>query len=68
MHAHFCFLKMLMFYFIFKAFNFLLIHLFIFFWPCCVARGILVPQSGIEPVLPCSLSHWTTREVLHVHF
>ena len=31
MHAHFCFLKMLMFYFIFKAFNFLLIHLFIYF-------------------------------------
>ena len=39
MRAHFCFLKMLMFYFIFKAFNFLFIHLFIFF-------GLAVWQEG----------------------
>ena len=30
MHAHFCFLKMLMFYFIFKALNFFFTRLFIF--------------------------------------
>ena len=33
----------------------------------CVAWGILVPKSGIEPVPPSlrvqSLNHWTTREV-----
>ena len=37
------------------------------FWPCCVARGILAPQPGIEPELPelemQSLNHWTAREV-----
>ena len=39
----------------------------VFFWPCHVARGILVPWPGIEPVSPelgtQSLNHWTTREV-----
>ena len=37
-----------------------------------VARGILVPQPGIEPVPPAvevqSLNHWTTREVPHYCF
>ena len=23
-----------------------------FFWPCCAAFGILIPQSGIEPTSP----------------
>ena len=41
-----------------------------------VACGILVPQPGIEPMLPAmkvqSLNHWTTREVplvccVHLH-
>lgn len=30
---------------------------FSFFWPCCVACGILAPQlvrQGIKPVPPCS--------------
>ena len=38
------------------------------FWLHQVAGGILVPQSGIEPMPPAlgaqSLNHWTTREVL----
>ena len=38
----------------------------LYFWPCHVARGILVPWPGIEPVLPAvevqSLNHWSTRE------
>ena len=37
----------------------------IFFWPHCEAHGILVPQLGIEPMLPAlgaqSLNLWTTR-------
>ena len=41
--------------------------LFYFFRPCCVARGILVPQPEMEPVPPAvgarSLNYWTTREV-----
>ena len=40
---------------------------FFFFWLHGVARGILVPQPGIEPVSPAveaeSPNHWTTREV-----
>ena len=37
------------------------------FWaPCSVACGVLVPQSGIEPLPPTlgaqSLNHWITRE------
>ena len=24
----------------------------LYFWPCCAACGILVPQPGIEPVPP----------------
>ena len=40
----------------------------IFFWPHCVACGILVPQPGIKPTLPAleawSPNHLTTREVL----
>ena len=39
----------------------------IFFWPYCVACGILVPGSGIKLVPSAvearSLNHWTAREV-----
>ena len=38
-----------------------------FFWPCQMACRILIPQPGIEPMLPAveaqSPNHWTTREV-----
>ena len=38
------------------------------FWPHHAARGILVPQPGIEPVPPAveawRLNHWATRQVL----
>ena len=44
-----------------------IIYLFIYFWPRCLACGILVPQPGIQPVPPAveawSLNHWTAREV-----
>ena len=37
------------------------------FWPRTAARGILIPQPGIEPVPPAlkvwRLNHWTAREV-----
>ena len=40
---------------------------FLLFWPCQTARGILVPQPGIEPKPSAlethNLNHWTTREV-----
>ena len=40
---------------------------FLFFWPHCVAHGILVTQPGIKPVPPAvevgSLHHWISREV-----
>ena len=40
----------------------------LFFWPRCVACGILVPQPGKEPVPPAvevwSINHRTAREVL----
>ena len=40
---------------------------FLFFWPHHVACGVLVPQPGIEIVLPIlkaeSLENWTTKEV-----
>ena len=40
-------------------------HPAFFFWPCCVAYGILVPRPGIEPMAPAvevqSLSHWTAE-------
>ena len=49
------------------VFNFNIIFILIYFWPCHVACGILVPQPRIEPMLPAteaqSLNHWTTREV-----
>ena len=36
--------------------------------PCCTACGILVPQTGMEPMPPAwetqTLNHWTTREAL----
>ena len=42
------------------------------FWPCHMACGILVPQSGIEPMPPAvevwSPNHWTAREVTFCHF
>ena len=45
------------------------INIFIYFWPCHVAWGILFPQPGIEPMCPVvearSLNHWATREVLY---
>ena len=45
----------------------ILFFLFLFFWLCCVACGILIPHPGIGPVPPTaeawSLNHWTTREV-----
>ena len=45
------------------------LFLFIYFWPCHVACGILVPRPGIEPTPPAlgarSLNPWTTGEVLH---
>ena len=38
-----------------------------YFWPSCVACGILAPQPGIEPVPPASgeqnRNHWTSRQV-----
>ena len=44
--------------------------LFFFFWPHCVACGILVPRPGIKPTSPAveawSLNHWTAREILHL--
>ena len=44
-----------------------LFFLFLIFWLCCVACGILVPQPGTEPVPPVlgrkGLSHWITMEV-----
>ena len=39
-----------------------------FFWLCCMACGILVPQPGIKPrpmaVKALSPNHWTAREFL----
>ena len=38
--------------------------IFFFFWPCCTACRILVPQPGVES-MPPSLglwNHWATRE------
>jgi len=41
---------------------------FFFFLPHHTTHGILIPQPGIEPeplaVEPCSLFHWSAREVL----
>ena len=46
--------------------------LLFFFWPHDVARGILVLQSGIEPVPPAVeawiLNHWTAKEVPHLGY
>ena len=43
------------------------IFFLLFFWPCCVACGILVPRLGIKPMFPAvevqSPNHWTAREV-----
>ena len=48
------------------------ILIFFFFWPRCMACGILAPWSGIEPASPavgvCSLNHWTTRGVQFLIF
>ena len=48
-------------------------HLLLFlFWPCYLARGILVPQPRIEPKPPVleawSLNHWTAVEVWQFNF
>ena len=43
--------------------------IYLFIGSHCLARGILVPQPGIEPITPIgeaqSLNSWTPREVLH---
>ena len=40
---------------------------YLFFWPCHIAYGILVPWPGIKPVTPAlkawSLNLWITREI-----
>ena len=45
---------------------------FFFFWPYCMACGILVPQPGIKPAPPAleawHLNQWTAREVLSFVF
>ena len=45
---------------------------FIYFWPCCVACRILVPQPGLEPIPHAmgvqSLNHWIARELSHLPF
>ena len=33
-------------------------YLLIYFWPCCLARGILVPRPGIKPVPSALEMHW----------
>ena len=42
----------------------------IYFWPCCAACRVLVPQLGIEPaalaVKAWSPNHWTARKLLIV--
>ena len=42
------------------------------FWPCCVARGVLVPLPGIRPVPSAleaqSLNHLTSREAPPTQF
>ena len=47
--------------------NVFVFYLFILFWPCHTACGILVPQPGIKPMPPAveawSRNHWTTGEV-----
>ena len=60
---------------IFKYFGFSQIAYVIdfFFWPLCVACGILLSwRPGIEPALPVvevwSLNHWTTGEVPVIDF
>lgn len=43
----------------------------LFFWPCCLARGILVSQTGIEPgpqLWNRSPNHWITREFPRMMF
>ena len=46
------------------------LHFFAFYWPH--PYGILVPQSGIEPMVSAleawSLNHWTPREVPNCTF
>ena len=39
---------------------------FFFFWSCCMARELVVPQPGIEPISAVEVwnsNHWTAREV-----
>ena len=51
------------------SFSFFFEMVFIIFWSHHLACEILIPQPGIELVLPVlkaqSLNHWTTGEVLH---
>ena len=65
------FIFMLPFYFVWFGFLFVCFCLF-FFWPLCVACGILFPEPGIEPAPPAvtvwSLNHWTAREVPSFYF
>ena len=50
----------------------ILISPFFFFWPHCVACGILVSQPGIKSgalaVRVLSPNHWTAREFPLLHF
>lgn len=40
------------------------LFIYLYFWLCCVTRGILFPQPGMEPMPPAlkvrSLNHWIT--------
>ena len=48
------------------------VYLFIYFWLCHAACGILVPRAGIEPrplaVKALSPNHWTSREFPHLPY
>ena len=45
---------------------FLMLFIYLSFWPCCAECGILVPWPGIKPMSPAleawSLNHWTARK------
>ena len=52
---------------VYSALEVLKNYYYFFFWSHCTVCGILVPQSGIEPLPPAleawSLNHWTIRKV-----
>ena len=58
--------KEVLFYSYFVSWFLVFLFFFFSFWPCCMACGILVPQTGIEYIPSAmktwSLSHCTTRE------